>query len=106
VNSGNLLEIGQSRAKSNGDVMRKFSNKECLHCKTSYTPVGSSSKFCSIKCRTIYNAPKVKQQVLKHRIWKTDQNVGIGSGKGSGEYNNAFKNRNGMFRRMADALKT
>ena len=85
--------------------MRKFGDKTCKHCGSTYTPVGSCSKYCSIVCQRADNAAKVKQQVLKHRIWKTTQNVGIGSGTGSGSANNSYKNRNGMFRRMANALK-
>lgn len=85
--------------------MRKFGDKVCKNCGTTYTPTGSSSFFCSIPCRKSFNSAKTKLQVQKHLIWKKGVNVGIGSGTGSGSSNNYYKNGNGVFRSMADALK-
>lgn len=86
--------------------MRKFGEKQCKFCGTTYIPTGSSSKYCSKDCRTKDSVAKMKLHILKYRIWKKNENVGIGSGTGSGVSNVAYKNGLGMFRRMAVALKS
>ena len=61
--------------------MRTFKNKHCNFCGKEYTPVGPSSKFCSIACRTSFY-----KQTGKTKHWRDTFNhkngvaVGVGSG--------------------------
>lgn len=67
--------------------MRVFKDKTCLHCGKSYTPVGSSSKFCSSDCRRVYYIETGKSKYWRDKFnAKAGVRVGIGSGGLTGSW--------------------
>ena len=68
--------------------MRTFKTKHCGQCGNSYQPVGSSSKFCSLVCRSEYYKASGK---AKH--WRDSFNLkqGVQVGVGSGGLTKTWK---------------
>ena len=68
--------------------MRTFKEKICLHCGNLYQPVGSSSKFCCLDCRTAFY-----KQSGKSKHWRDTFNLkqGVAVGVGSGGLTGSWK---------------
>ena len=82
--------------------MRKFNEKQCVQCGNIYTPLGSSSKFCSLDCRKENYAPKQRVWVQKSAI-KSGRLKNPGVGKGgmirSGKEHPSWKNGIGTYKK-------
>lgn len=78
--------------------MRTFTEKSCLQCGTSYVPIGSSSKYCSLECRHEAYKPRYKGWQDKHNL-KKGRAVGVGKGglTGLGKDNPNYKTGIGIF---------
>lgn len=86
--------------------MRKFNDKQCIICNNTYTPLGSSSKYCTKECSDI--AVRQKQPEYSRRyLEKKGVNVGVGSGgmTKSGMENPNYKNGIGIFAKMRSEIR-
>lgn len=66
---------------------RTFLEKTCKHCKKTYLPTGSSSKYCSLECRkdSYSDLGLFKQWRDKFNL-KQGVSVGVGSGSLTGTW--------------------
>lgn len=87
--------------------MRVFKEKECKICGTVYTPVGSSSKYCSPKCAKEYAHSKQQEYSTRYRIKHGVGVVGVGKGgmTGTGKDNQNYKNGIGIFAKYRKVIK-
>lgn len=88
--------------------MRTFNNRNCLHCGTSYTPTGSSSKFCCVEHRHEFYTNTGRIKNWRDTFYKKKGHVvGVGSGglTQTWEKNPAYRNGNGSYRYYGRKLK-
>lgn len=88
--------------------MRTFKPKQCLYCGVTFTPTGSSHKFCTKEHQYLWQKQEGIQKEYRDRAnAKMGRIVGIGSGglTGVGPKNPMFKNGRWAFRNFARKLK-